>query len=102
MSGSGGEMTTTKVRIKRGGTLRMNVAEDIEARLERISKVYGMPPSTLAALAVGQWVAQQERALMMTESMANAVGEQMGAAVADEMRRHMQSGLFEKDGGSDA
>lgn len=98
---AGGEMTT-KVRIKRGGTLRMNVAEDIETRLERISQVYGMPPSTLAALAVGQWVAQQERMLMMTESMANAVGEKMGAAVADQLREHMQAGLFEKGGGDDA
>lgn len=75
----------------------MKVAEDIEDRLDRISKVYGMPPSTLAALAVGQWVAQQERMLMMTEAMANAVGEKMGDAVANELRQ--QIGLFNKDGG---
>lgn len=93
-------MTTTKIRIKRGGDVRMKVAEDIEARLQRISQVYGMPPSTLAALAVGQWVAQQERMLMMTEAMANAVGEKMGDAVANELRQ--QIGLFTKDGGGDA
>lgn len=93
-------MTTTKERIKRRGDIRMKVAEDIEARLDRISQVYGMPPSTLAALAVGQWVAQQERMLMMTEAMANAVGEKMGDAVAQEMRQQLS--LLTKDGAGDA
>lgn len=92
--------TTTKERIKRRGDIRMKVAEDIEARLDRISQVYGMPPSTLAALAVGQWVAQQERMLMMTEAMANAVGEKMGDAVAQEMRQQLS--LLTKDGAGDA
>jgi hypothetical protein len=89
--------TTAKARIKRGGTLRMNVAQDIEERLEKISRIYGMPPSTLAALAVGQWVAQQERQLMMTEAMANSIGEKMGDAVANELRQ--QIGLFNQGGG---
>ncbi len=88
-------MTTTNERIKRRGDIRMKVAEDIEERLDRISRVYGMPPSTLAALAVGQWVAHQERTLMMTEAMANAVGERMGDAVANELRQ--QIGLFVKE-----
>ena len=92
--------TTTKARIKRRGDIRMKVAEDIEDRLDRISKIYGMPPSTLAAMAVGQWVAQQERMLMMTESMANAVGQKMGDAMADEIRQQMA--LFTKDSAGDA
>lgn len=90
---------TMKTRIKRRGDIRMKVAEDVEARLDRISQVYGMPPSTLAALAVGQWVAQQERALMMTEAMANAVGEKMGESVAEELRQ--QIGLFTKEAHDD-
>lgn len=97
-------MTTTtttakKARIKRGGDLRSKVSEDIEARLYRISQIYGMPPSTLAALAVGQWVAQQERTLSMTEAMANKIGETMGDAVANEMRQ--QIALFSKGGDSE-
>lgn len=100
MNWTGGDMTMESKRIKRRGSLRMNVAEDIEDRLERISKVYGMPPSTLAALAVGQWVAQQERSLLMTEAMANAVGEKIGDAMADQVRQ--QIGLFTKDGGGTA
>lgn len=88
---------TTKVRIKRRGDIRMKVAQDIEERLDRISKIYGMPPSTLAAMAVGQWVAQQERMLMMTEHLANSVGEQLGGAFATELREQLS--LLGKDGG---
>ena len=97
----GGEMTTTKERIKRRGDIRMKVAEDIEERLDRISKVYGMPPSTLAAMAVGQWIAQQERALMMTEAISNAVGQSMGDAVATELRQQLSLLTLAKDGGGD-
>jgi len=75
----------------------MKVSEDIEARLARISVMYGMPPSTLAALAVGQWIAQQERTLLMMETMANTVGEQLGAVAADQLRE--QLGLFSKGQG---
>lgn len=89
--------TTTKERIKRRGDIRMKVAEDIEERLDRISKIYGMPPSTLAAMAIGQWVAQQERTLLMTEAMANALGERMGDAVANELRQQVE--LITKAGG---
>lgn len=85
-------MTTTakKPRIKRDGTVRMNVSGDIEARLQRISEFYGVPPSTLAAVALGQWIAQTERALSITEK----VVESMGEAVASEMRH--QINLFTK------
>lgn len=72
----------------------MNVAEDIKARLIRVSQVYGMPPSVLAAYALGSWLAQQERALQMTENLANKIGDSMGEAVAEEMRK--QIGLFSK------
>jgi hypothetical protein len=39
-------------------------------------------------------VAQQERLLQMSENLANKLGESMGDAVADEMRK--QIGLFSK------
>jgi hypothetical protein len=86
--------TTTHERIKRRGDIRMNVSEDIKARLIRVSQVYGMPPSVLSALALGTWLAQQERLLQMSENLANKLGESMGDAVADEMRK--QIGLFSK------
>lgn len=79
-------MTT---RIKRSGGIRMKIAPDIEERLAKISAMYGMPPSTLAALALGQWIAQQERSLHLTTAMAERVGAQMGDAVAAELRQQL-------------
>ena len=81
-------------RIRRGGDVRVKVSPDIQERLERLSLGFGMPPGTLAAMALGQWIAQQERSLMMTEAMANAVGQQMGSAMADELRDQLK--LFGK------
>ena len=96
----GGDMATEKKeRITRGDLLRVKIADDMGTRLDRISQVYGMPPSTLAALAIGQWVAQQERTLMMTEAISNSLGEKMGDAFAAEFRQ--QIGLFTKDAGGD-
>lgn len=96
-------MTTVKTRIKRGDSLRMKVTPDIMERLDKISRVLGVPPSTLCAVAVGQWVAQQERSFMMTESLANSLGAKLGDELADQFREQMgQMGLFAKDGGGDA
>lgn len=86
-------MVTTKrasSRIKRGGGIRINVSEDIEMRLQRISHTLGVPPSTLAAVAVGTWVAQQERSLTMLETMANTIGVHMGESAANDLRQALQ------------
>jgi hypothetical protein len=72
----------------------LNVSDDIKARLIRVSQVYGMPPSVLAALALGSWLAQQERALQLVENLATQIGDSMGEAFSDEMRK--QIGLFSK------
>jgi predicted transcriptional regulator len=70
--------TATRTRIKRSGGIRIKVSEDIEMRLEKVSQALGVPPSTLAAVAVGTWVAQQERALAMVENVSNGLIAQMG------------------------
>lgn len=85
--------TAKKPRIKRGGLVRMKVSEDIESRLDRISGIYGMPPSTLAAMAIGQWIAQQERSLQMSETIGTKMVETMGDALTKELQ---QLGLFTK------
>lgn len=82
-------MTMATTRIKRNDAIRMKVAPDVLERLDRISRVYGMPPSTLAAMALGQWVTQQERTLLMTEAMAQSVGQHLGESVATELREQL-------------
>lgn len=77
-------------RIKRAGGIRINVSEDIEMRLQKISQTLGVPPSTLAAVAVGIWVSQQERSLTVFEAVASTFGAQIGESVSNEMREALR------------
>lgn len=83
------------IAIKRSDTLRVKVSLDMNDRLDRLSNLLGLPPSTLAALAVGTWVANQERALGATERMVDAIGAQFGGEMGEELKK--QIGLFSKE-----
>jgi hypothetical protein len=64
-------------------------------RITRLSVILSLPPSTLAALAVGTWVANQERALGAAERMVDAIGQQFGDEMGNELKK--QIGLFSKE-----
>lgn len=81
--------------IKRSDTLRIKVSPDMSERITRLSVILSLPPSTLAALAVGHWVASQERSLGATERMVEAIGNQLGEGMAEELKQ--QIGLFSKE-----
>jgi hypothetical protein len=67
--------------IKRSGSLRIRLAPAVRDRLERVSALYGVPLSTLASMAVGEYVSRAESALTMTQRMADTVGGAMGEQV---------------------
>lgn len=77
---------TERTRIKRGAVLRIKVADDTEERLVKLSHAFGLPPSTLAAVALGHWIAHQERALVASEAMNRAIAEQVGETLGAEVR----------------
>ncbi len=83
------------IAIKRSDTLRIKISPDMNERLDRLSQMLGLPPSTLAALAVGNWVASQERGLGVAEQMAEVIGNQLGEGMVDELKKQM--GLFSKE-----
>ena len=85
-------MVTT---IKRSDVLRVKVSPDMNERITRLSGLLGLPPSTLAALAVGHWVANQERALGATDRMVDAIGQSLGDEIGAEVMK--QVGLFSKE-----
>jgi hypothetical protein len=62
----------------------------IKDRLERLSTLMGEPSLTLASHAIQSWVAQQERALALVESLGDAVGGDMGLRLKEMLR----TGLF--------
>lgn len=80
-------VTSERTRIKRGAVLRIKVADDTEERLVKLSHAYGLPPSTLAAVALGHWIAHQERALMASDAMNRALAEQLGETLGAEVRQ---------------
>lgn len=83
------------IAIKRSDVLRVKVSPDMNDRITRLSTVLGLPPSTLAALAVGTWVANQERGLGAAERIVDAIGEEFGGQMGEELRK--QIGLFSKE-----
>ena len=83
------------IAIKRSDTLRVKVSADMNERLDRLSVLLGLPPSTLAAFAVGHWVAAQERALGSLERIMDSVGARLGDDLSGEVMK--QVGLFSKD-----
>lgn len=80
------------VRLRRPGEIRVQVAEEMKERLKRVAGLYGMPPSTLAAYALGSWIARQEASLRVVDTMAETVGAQIG----EELKR--QFALFDYKG----
>lgn len=80
--------------IKRSDSLRVKVSPDMNERITRLAGLLGLPSSTLAALAIGQWVANQERALGATDRMVEAIGQTLGDEIGAEVMK--QAGLFSK------
>lgn len=79
-------------RLKRAGEIRIQVSEELKERFKRVAGLYGLPPSTLAAYALGHWTAHQEASLRVVDTMAETVGGQIG----EELKR--QFALFDYKG----
>jgi len=54
---------------KRTDSIRVRLSPDMMKRLEALSSDLGMPPSTVAALAVGSYVIEQERTVVLDRIM---------------------------------
>jgi len=75
-------------RIKRGSSLKVGLNDEVLARLVTLSELLGVPAGTLASLAIGQYIAQQERSLGFLQS----VSEQMGDAFKEEIGKLAAAG----------
>lgn len=82
-------------RMKRNESIRVTLVPEMKERIERLAQLLGLPPSTLAALAVGQYVSAQERSLGAAERMVDAIGVQFGGEMGEELKKQM--GLFSKE-----
>lgn len=77
--------------IKRSGSLRITVTPDMKSRVNALAETLGISPSALAAMAIGIYVAQQERALGVAAKVVESITHELG----DEVKR--QIGLFSSE-----
>lgn len=78
-------MTISATRIIRDASIRVKVQPETKQRLDRIAHLYGVPPSTLASLWIGQSLTQHERNLNMASKIADTVGGEVGDAIRAQM-----------------
>lgn len=91
-------MTTVKTRgrnpgsvsiVRRDKGVRVMVTPDVWERLERLAVTVGVPPSTLATVAIGIYVSTQEKSLVLVEKIAERMGDQLGGEMGAEMVKQM-------------
>lgn len=54
---------------KRTDSIRVRLSPEMMKRLERIASELGMPISTMAALAVGEYVIEKERTILVERTL---------------------------------
>lgn len=79
-------------RVKRDDSLRINMSTETKERLQRVADAFGMPPATIAALAIGQYIAQQERTLVAVESMTDKMAQAVGGELGEQLKLFMKEG----------
>lgn len=75
-------------RIKRTASIKVTLSDEILSKLVTLSELLGLPTGTLASLAIGQYVAQQERSFGFLQSVSDTMGEsfkaELGKALSGE------------------
>jgi predicted transcriptional regulator len=66
------------------------MAPDVIVRLDRIAALLGLPRATVATLAIGQYVTQQENAIRMLDGMANAIGGIAGQQIREQFAEQLK------------
>lgn len=77
-------------RLKRDDSIRVSVTTETKERLQRISEAFGMPLATVAGVAIGQFIAQQERSLGAIETMTNKVADSLGSELGEQLKLFMK------------
>lgn len=79
-------------RIKRDDSVRVSVTPETKERLQRIADAFGMPAATIAGVAIGQYIAQQERALSLVEHMTDKMADSVGGALGEQLKLFLKEG----------
>lgn len=64
--------------IRRTDAVKIKLAPDILGRLEEQARAFGMPPSTLCAFAVADWLQRQENNAKLTRMAVMGMSKNIG------------------------
>lgn len=78
--------SSPRQRIKRGKLIKVSLSEDMLARLVTLSELLGVPAGTVASLALGQYIAQQERSLGFLKNVSDQLGEEFSKALGEQLK----------------
>ena len=77
--------------IRRTDSVKIKLAPDMINRLESAAKAYGMPPSTLCAFAVADWLNRQEQNAKLARM--GVLEATRGAFADDQMTAALEAAL---------
>jgi len=72
---------------KRDSAIKVMLTPALREQLDQIAEAIGQTPSTAAAFAIGQWVAQQKRTMTATETALQSLMQSVGPEMVEQMRQ---------------
>jgi hypothetical protein len=72
---------------KRDAAIKVMLTPGLRADLDLVAEAIGQTPSTAAAFAIGQWVAQHKRAMSATETALQSLMQSVGPEMVEQMRQ---------------
>lgn len=85
-------------RMRRDEAVRVKLDTAVKERLQRLAEMVGIPAGTLASLAIGLYVTQQERSLALSERLIDGMAASMGDGIAQQLKQILQSSEKEVEG----
>lgn len=89
-------MARSDQAVARTDSVRLKLSPDMVARLSRLAEAYGMPLSTLGALALGEWVVSKESNGRLARDAVMAIGAQLGGEIQRALSGFAESPEFER------
>jgi len=72
---------------KRDSAVKVMLTPAMRESLDQVAEAIGQTPSTAAAFAIGQWVAQQKRAISATENAISSLMQSVGPEMVEQMKQ---------------
>lgn len=89
-------MARSDQSVARTDSVRLKLSPDMVARLGRLAEAYGMPLSTLGALALGEWVVSKEANVRLAREAVLGIGAQIGGELQRVLSGFADSPEFER------